>query len=205
MSDMLQLAKDAAEATPPSVFYGELTRIAEEFKLFFGKGVPPKVVTRAEYNEADPQSRAVEVTFEVDSSRFNPRQKKNYARKVRLGSKDWRRTVAPSIIATFGSLETLREGTWIEVEDVPQFGNEDFSVPRFLRTFSSMQACADAWKMRNQPISGNTNDEVPADILVTARAVWSSVNDDGTFRNVVSQDPKLAQFDVEKLLTAVKS
>ena len=205
MFDPKQLAHDAAEAAPPNLTYGKLT-ITQVYKIFNGKGVAPTEVDRAAFDQADPRNRATDAVFKVDDSGFNTNQKFLYTRQVRVGGKDFRKTVLPSIVATFGALEKLQDGVWVEVQDIPQIDKEEFRVPKFLRVFGSKEECAAAWAARYQPNRNVSNGAVPSEIIETAQAMWTALSkNEVIFRTAVSQDSRLSPYGADTLLTAIQS
>lgn len=203
--DSKQFVKDVADSTPPAEAFGRL-HIGQSYKVFNGKGVAPTEVERAEYDKADPRSRAIEVSFEVEQTEINPRIKWIYHHRVGLASKDWRKIVAPSIVQAFGSLDNLKEGAYVQVVDVPQLNDEDFNTIKFVKVFDSKGSCFRAWaeKSREQQTQPKANVQVPAEILQIAKTVWEALSrNEESFTHAVTTDASLAPY-ADALLQAVK-
>lgn len=211
ISDVQQFAKDAEKATQAAAFTafgrarGKLRNI-----VFDGVGKTPLEVSRDEFENADPFSRAQELVLEVDSSEFNPQQRSPYVRRNRMGSGDWRRTTAPSILNVFGSFDefarAMATGCYVCVQDVPQLKDDRFNAPKFVERFARLEDCAKAWAEHygKHSVQRLADDHVPPELVETARAVRQAVPDDTTFIDVIKADAKLAPF-ADRLIELLKS
>ncbi len=193
-------AAESAEAAFANVAFGKLG-IQMRYLKFSGKGNPPEELTLAQYRTTDERQRGCEVIFTVDGSEFNPQQPFVYSRRVSMQSRDWRKTVAPSIIEVFGDYSKMAPGTYVEVEDVPQINDPQYHVPKFVRVFASAAECAAAWKAR---FSGTqTSNGIPPEVLAQARQVWAAVMNEDMFCRIAAHDKMLKQYDADVLLEAV--
>ena len=200
--DLFNQGADEAEKAFAAIAFGKLG-IQMRYMLFAGKGERPTELSAADYRKADPKRRAQEVIFTVNASEFNPDQQFVYSRKVSMLSKDWRKTVAPSILEVFGEYKNLKPGLYVEVADVPQISDPQYNVPKFVRQFSDVKECALAWKEKFGKAAAATSSAIPPVVVQAARNLYQLVNNPETFKQICAKDPNYAQYPIDELMKVV--
>lgn len=211
-SDSFEQQAKAAEVTLTN--FGKLM-LSSRFLKFNGKGTPPTELSQAEWQGVEPRSRGQELLVTVDASEFNPNQQFVYTRKVSIGGKDWRKTVAPSILECFGDYKNMLPGCYVEVADVPQVTNPEFNVPKFIRKFASKAECVASWK---EKYAGNGNGNghassppavsvpaVPEAVVSELKALWAAIHDETQFKSYVAGVQNYAQYPLDVVMALAKS
>lgn len=123
-------------------------------------------VEENEYNVTKERNRFMEIDFKVIISEMNPKLEFDYKRKVSIISKgkgDWNQIVRPSIDEVFGKDATLAsiQGKYVEVQDVPQTRDPEYSTIKFVRVFDSREACKAAYDHYQSQFKKDVADSQP--------------------------------------------